>query len=101
MGALHHLPALDATAAPHLDVLVHGTARSDLSFIRQMDPGLERSKDRSEPAHVVVHFIDRPNASFTSAQDRLWGSLPDCVAIMHRAGLVHRVEDAVRLIRVG
>lgn len=101
MGALHHLLALDATVAPHLDLLVHGTARSDLSFIQQMDPGLERSKDRSEPAHVVVHFIDRPNALFTSAPDRVWGSLPDCVANMHRAGLAHQVDDAVRLIRGG
>jgi hypothetical protein len=101
MGALHHLPALDATAAPCLDLLVHGTSRSDLSFIRQMDPGLERSKDRSESPHVVVHFVDRPNALFTSSDGRVWGALPDCIANMHKAGLTHQVEDAVRLIRVG
>lgn len=70
MGVLHQLPALDATAVPHLDVLVHGTARSDLSFIRQMDPGLERSKDRSEPAHVVVGWNPAPNLSNSASYNR-------------------------------
>jgi hypothetical protein len=66
-----------------------------------MDPGLERSKDRSESPHVVVHFVDRPNALFTSSDGRVWGALPDCIANMHKAGVTHQVEDAARLIRVG
>lgn len=100
MGALHYLPALDATAAPYLDLLVHGTARSDLSFIRQLDPGLERSKDPSEPPHVVVHFVDRPNALFKATEGHVWGALPDCIANMHRAGLAHQVDHAIHLIQV-
>ena len=46
MGALHHLPALDATSSPQLDILVHGTRRTDLSFITEIDAGLERYTGR-------------------------------------------------------
>lgn len=98
MGAMHHLPALDATAAPFLDILVHGTARSDLSFIEQIDPGLRRSRDPHEPAHVVVHFVDRPRSLFVREDGQNWGSLPDCIANMQRARLAHQVEDAIRRI---
>lgn len=99
MGALHHLPALDATSAPQLDILVHGTRRSDLSFITEMDPGLERFEGRTEMAHVVVHFIDRPAPLFEYRDGQNWGSLPDCIANMQKAGLTHQVNDALLLIK--
>lgn len=99
LGAMHHLPEIDATAAPQLDILVHGTARSDLSFIQQIDPGLERTKNLTEPAHVVVHFLDRPNSLFTQEEGQWWGSLPDCIANMHKARLGHQVEDALLLLK--
>lgn len=98
MGALHHLPALDATSSPQLDILVHGTRRADLSFITEMDPGLERFEGRTEMAHVVVHFIDRPAPLFEYRGGQNWGSLPDCIANMQKAGLTHQVNDALQLI---
>jgi len=101
MGALHHLPALDATSSPQLDILVHGTPRTDLSFITEMDPGLERYKGRAEMAHVVVHFIDRPAALFVHQDGQNWGALPDCIANMHKAGLTHQVNDALQLLQQG
>lgn len=100
MGALHHLPALDATSSPQLDILVHGTRRANLSFITEMDPGLERFEGRTEMAHVVVHFIDRPAPLFEYRDGRNWGSLPDCIANMQKAGLTHQVNDALQLIQV-
>lgn len=101
MGALHHLPALDATAAPFLDILVHGSARSDLSFIEQIDPGLQRCRDPKEPAYVVVHFVDRPQSLFVREDGQNWGSLPDCIANMQRARLAHQVEDAIGWVSEG
>jgi len=101
MGALHHLPALDATNSPQLDILVHGTPRTDLSFITELDPGLERYKGRAELAHVVVHFIDRPAALFVHQVGQNWGALPDCIANMHKAGLTHQVNDALQLLLQG
>ncbi len=101
MGALHHLPNLDATNSPQLDILVHGTRRTDLSFITDIDPGLERHKGRSELAHVVVHFIDRPASLFWHEDGQNWGALPDCVANMQKAGLTHQVNDALQLIKQG
>lgn len=98
MGAMHHFPSLDATAAPFLDILVHGTARSDLSFIEQIDPGLQRSRDPNEPAHVVVHFVDRPRSLFVREDGQNWGALADCIANMQRARLAHQVEDAIGLV---
>lgn len=99
MGALLHLPSLDATASPQLDILVHGTRRTDLSFIAEIDPGLELHEGRPDVAHVVVHFIDRPAPQFVRHGGQLWGSLPDCIANMQKAGLTHQVNDALRLLR--
>lgn len=99
MGALHHLPGLNATASPQLDILVHGTRRADLSFIAEIDPGLELHEGRPDVAHVVVHFIDRPAPLFVRYGGQQWGSLPDCIANMHKAGLTHQVNDALRLLR--
>lgn len=101
MGALHHLPALDATAPPQLDILVHGTRRADLSFITDMDPGLEQFTGRADMAHVVVHFIDRPASLFVRGDGQNWGSLPDCIANMQKAGLTHQVSDALGLVKQG
>ena len=101
MGALHHLPALDATSSPQLDILVHGTRRADLSFITDIDTGLERYKGRTELAHVVVHFIDRPVSLFEHQDGQNWGALPDCIANLHKAGLTHQVNDALQLIKQG
>lgn len=99
MGALHHLPALDATASPQLDILVHGTRRADLAFMSEIDPGLELHYGRPDTAHVVVHFIDRPASLFVRHGGQLWGSLPDCIANLQKAGLTHQVNDALRLLR--
>ncbi|OGB33742.1 MAG: hypothetical protein A3F78_03780 [Burkholderiales bacterium RIFCSPLOWO2_12_FULL_61_40] len=99
MAALHHLPALDATSSPQLDILVHGTRRADLSFIAEMDPGLERYEGRADLAHVVVHFIDRPASLFVHQDRQNWGSLPDCIANLQKAGLIHQVNDALQLMK--
>lgn len=99
MGALHHLPALDATAAPQLDILVHGTPRSDLSFIEEIDPGLKMTKDQRETAHVVVHFIDRPVSMFDHQDGQNYGTIADCIANMYRARQMHQVEDAIQRIQ--
>lgn len=99
MGAMHHLPALDATTSPQLDILVHGTRRADLSFITDMDPGLEPFTGRTDIAHVAVHFIDRPTPHFVFQDGKNWGSLPDCIANMQKAGLTHQVDDALQMIR--
>jgi hypothetical protein len=101
MGALHHLPALDATSSPQLDILVHGTRRTDLSFIHEIDPGLEPYEGRTELAHVVIHFIDRPTSLFVHQDRQNWGALPDCIANMQKAGMTHQVNDALLLIKQG
>lgn len=101
MGALHYLPALDATSSPQLDILLHGTRRTDLSFITEMDPGLELFEGRAEMAHVVVHFIDRPSPLFKYRNGQNWGSLPDCIANLQKAGLTHQVNDALQMIQQG
>jgi hypothetical protein len=97
-GALHHLPALDASSSPQLDILVHGTRRADLSFITEIDPGLQQYKGRKEKADVVVHFLDRPNSLFVREDCQTWGALPDCIANLQKAGLTYQVNDALRLI---
>lgn len=101
MGAVRHLPSLDATNSPQLDILVHGSRRTNLSFITEMDPGLERHPGHPEMAHVVVHFIDRPASLFVHQDGQNWGALPDCIANMQKAGLTHQVNDALQLMKQG
>jgi len=99
LGAMHHLPGLDATGAPQLDILVHSGRRSDLSFVQDLDPGLQRHEGRADAAHVVVHFIDQPVPLFTRQSGQNWGAVQYCVANMHKAGLHHQVQDALHLLR--
>jgi hypothetical protein len=101
MGARHHLPALDATSSPQLDILVHCTRRSDLSFVTKLDPGLERYDGRADMANVVIHFIDRPTSLFVHEDGQNWGTLPDCIANIQRSGLDHQVSDALQLVKRG
>ena len=52
-------------------------------------------------AHAVVHFIDRPVLLFVRQDGQNWGSLPDCIANLQKAGLTHQVNDALQLIKQG
>lgn len=98
LAARHILPGLDIVSAPHLDILVHGDAHSDLSFVQQLDPGLVRDDSAADRAHVVVHFINRPVSLFREEGDAVWGDILDCMANLWSAGMTDQVEEIIRSI---
>ena len=95
LGATHHYPAIDITGAPRLDILIHGTHHADLSFIEQLDPGLERNDSPEGNAHVVVHFTNRRESYFEVQNGEVWADVLDCLVHLWKAGLTHQVEDLI------
>jgi hypothetical protein len=95
LGATHHYPAIDITGAPRLDILIQGTHHADLSFIEQLDPGLERDDSHEGNAHVVVHFTNRRENYFEVQNGVVWADVLDCLVHLWKAGLTHQVEDLI------
>jgi hypothetical protein len=95
LGATHHYPAIDITGAPRLDILIHGTHHADLSFIEQLDPGLERDDSPEGHALVVVHFTNRCESYFEVQNGLVWADALDCLVHLWKAGLTHQVEDLI------
>lgn len=101
LGAMHHFPGLDITAAPYLDLVVHGTPHTDLSFVEQLDPGLERDDSKDAPGHVIVHYVNRPHSLFKTKEGVVWADVLDCLVNLWDAQLLHQVEDLIRNIAPG
>jgi hypothetical protein len=101
LGAKHHFPGLDITAAPYLDVVVHGTQHTDLSFIGQLDPGLVRDDSAAAHGHVIVHFVNRPHSLFEMAEGAVWANVLDCLVNLWDADLTHQVEHLINHIAPG
>lgn len=101
LGAKHHFPGLDITAAPHLDVVVHGTQHTDLSFVEQLDPGLVRDDSIDAHGHVIVHFVNRPHSLFEIKEGVVWADVLDCMVNLWDSHLVHQVENLINHIAPG
>ncbi len=95
LGAKHHFSGLDMTAAPHLDIVVHGNLHTDLSFVAQLDPALVRDDAAKGQAHVVVHFLNRPNSLFEMKDGLVWADELECLVNLWDAGLIHQVEHLI------
>jgi hypothetical protein len=95
LGAKHHFPALDMTAAPHLDIVVHGNLHTDLSFVAQLDPALVRDDAAKGQAHVIVHFLNRPNSLFETKDGFVWADVLECLVNLWDAGFIHQVEHLI------
>ena len=101
LGAMHHYPALDITGAPHLDIVVHGSLSTDLSFVSELDPGLVRDDTPGAYAHVMVHFVNRPFSLFETRDGRVWADVLECLVHLWDAHLIHQVENLIRHIAPG
>jgi len=101
LGAKHHYPGLDITAAPNLDVVVHGTPHTDLSFVEKLDPGLMRDDSIDSQAHVIVHFVNRPHNLFELKDGVVWADVLDCMVNLWDAHLVHQVENLIQHVAPG
>ncbi|MES2951259.1 MAG: hypothetical protein V4858_22220 [Pseudomonadota bacterium] len=95
LGAMRHFPKIDITGAPYLDLVVHGTSHSDLSFITDIDPGLSREDTVDSHPSVIVHFANRPHNLFSSKGDVLCADVLDCMVHMWEANMFHQIEQMI------
>lgn len=94
IGAKHYYPKLDITGSPHLDVVVHGGVKSDLEFIKKIDPALGQMNSLVEPANVVVHFLPRAESMFIKDPNGSVLADPiECLANLFQGGLDYQGED--------
>lgn len=94
IGAKHYYPKLDITGSPRLDLVVHGGIKSDLGFIKKMDPALGQIHSLVEPANVVVHFLPRADSLFASdSKGFLLADPIECLANLYQGGLDHQAND--------
>lgn len=89
LGAKHYFPNLDIVGTPRLDICLHVPGKSvNLSFIHQLDPALERTRDRHRPARLVLHYIRRKEPLFTRGENGfLWADPVECLLNLYDARL--------------
>lgn len=95
LGAAHHVSTIDAANVPCLDLLVHGTIHTDLSFIERLDPGLVRDDSMQAVPHVRVHFTNRHKSHFETIDGVVWADVLDCLVHMWKAGMDKQVEGLI------
>ncbi len=94
IGAKHYYPKLDITGSPRLDLVLHGGVKSDLDFIKKMDPALGQMNSLVEPANVVVHFLPRAESMFIKDPNGFVLADPiECLANLYQGGLDYQGED--------
>jgi hypothetical protein len=94
IGAKHYYPKLDITGSPRLDLVLHGGVKSDLDFIKKMDPALGQMNSLVEPANVVVHFLPRAESMFIKDPNGFVLADPiECLANLYQGGLDYQGKD--------
>lgn len=88
-GAKHYEPSLDLIGNPRLDVSVHTAGKAvDLSFVKRLDPALEKTTQRDESPILVVHTIHRAASLFQPGESGLpWADPVECLLDLHEARL--------------
>ena len=101
IGAKHYYPKLDITGSPRLDLVVHGGIKSDLKFIKKIDPALGQLNSLIVPANVVVHFLPRADSLFISdSKGYLLADPIECLANLYQGGLDHQANDMLSALTI-
>jgi hypothetical protein len=93
IAARHYLPAIDLMGTPRLDLAVHAETL-DSRIIEEIDPALEPTARRDEPATVVVHLTERRESLFVRGDEGLLLVDPvDCLLDLHEARLESQARE--------
>jgi hypothetical protein len=89
LGAKHYLPSLDLVGNPRLDISIHtGRKALDLSFVKRLDPALEKITRRDETPTLVIHTIRRAESLFEPDGSEIpWADPVECLLDLHEARL--------------
>lgn len=88
-GARHYDPDIDLVGVPKVDLSLHCTGkRVDWSFVERLDPALEKTERRDDPAALVVHLVRREAALFQSDDSGMqWADPVECLLDLHESRL--------------
>lgn len=92
-GAREHYPELDLTGALRLDLVLHGSHKSDLSFVQKLDPALQLADNPYKQADLVIHFLDRPATHFERCGDHLIADPLECLADLYDLKLDQQADQ--------
>ena len=89
LAARHYYPDFDLTGAPRLDLCASSFGTElDWSFIKELDPGLERMRGKSNVPVLVVWQLDRADPLFEPDSNGLpWADPVQCLIALHDARL--------------
>jgi hypothetical protein len=95
LGAKHYHPSLDLVGTPRLDLSVHSARKAvDLSFVKRLDPALEKTSRREQSPVLVVHTIRRAASLFQRADNGLpWADPVECLLDLHEARLESQARE--------
>jgi hypothetical protein len=96
IASRHYYPEIDLRGTPRLDLTLHCPPKEhvDLSFIERIDPALERSESKDEPAALAVHILGTKTAFFTAAVEGLpLAHEVDCLLSLHDARLEAQAKE--------
>jgi hypothetical protein len=87
-GARHYQRSFDLVGLPRLDLSLHSPDKAlDLSFVKRLDPGLEKARPNESPS-LVIHLIRRANSLFEASEDDLlWADPAECLLDLQEARL--------------
>lgn len=101
MGAMHHYPSLDITAAPRLDLtmLVEKDGPLDLKFVRRLDAALKQCDGPDSSANLVIHLLPRKQGCFERDDEgRVWADPVECMADLHDMRLDSQAQDMLHAL---
>ncbi len=95
VGARHYHPDLDLVGTPRLDLSLHCPAkRVDWRFVERLDPALEKTERRDEPAALAVHLVRREVSLFQPGKGGLqWADPVECLLDLHEARLDAQAKE--------
>jgi hypothetical protein len=94
LGAKHWFPGLDISGSGRFELVINANPSIDLSFLKKLDPALERVVEEPLNPALVVHFLTRHEPYFQDKDDGfLWADPVVCLTDLHAAGFDHQAED--------
>jgi len=97
-GARFHYPDLDLSGSLRLDLVLNGNQKSDLAFVKKIDPALERSDNPFHKADLVIHFLDRPKTHFERNGELLIADPLECLADLYNMKLDQQADQMLRFL---
>ena len=86
-------PSLDLVGTSRLDLCVHApTNQVDLSFLKRLNPALERIPNADGPCHLALHFVRSANPMFLR-EGPTWAGPVETLLDLHELGFGEQADQ--------